>query len=89
MKYSIEQKKKSRLQGHRKRRRKINSEEVEKEKVYLSWTDYKAIRQYQTMGDILDEIRCYGYENLTENFYSSESKGEGTRNGYLWLTKEE
>ncbi len=60
----------------------------ENEKVYLQWTDYKTIRQYQTMGDVLDDLRVHGYENLTEHFYGSEKEENNTRNGHMWLTME-
>lgn len=92
MQYLIKQKKKSRRQGHRKRNKIVEvalpGEKEGDEAKYLDWSEYKAIRQYQTMGDILDELRVHGYENLTEEFYSKEVEGNSTRNGHMWLTME-
>jgi hypothetical protein len=27
----------------------------------VSWSEYKTIRQYQSLGDVLDEFRIYGF----------------------------
>ncbi|GMR05276.1 MAG: hypothetical protein BMS9Abin24_076 [Thermodesulfobacteriota bacterium] len=86
MKYSTGQKKKSRLQGHRKRRRTF---EVAKEKgeCRLSWMEYKTVRQYQAMGDMLDEFKVYGFKGGVENMAHSTNNPK-KENGYGWLTKE-
>ncbi len=90
MKYSTELKKKSRMQGHRKRRKLIVEEElVNTDEETLSWTDYKAIRQYQNLGDLLDELKVYGGYNGAIELYSDNSSVHTLRNGYLWLTREE
>ncbi len=44
----------------------------------LSWLDYKTIRQYQSMGDILEGFRSGTGEPLRDE----------TKNGYNWLTKD-
>ncbi len=44
----------------------------------LSWLDYKTIRQYQSMGDILEGSRSGTGEPLRDE----------TKNGYNWLTKD-
>lgn len=77
-----------RLQGHRKRRR---APEVSEPEVpgRLSWTEYKAVRQYQTMGDLLDEFRVYGHQGAKKAAETDETDvANTTRNGHLWLTKD-
>ncbi|MCK4739725.1 MAG: hypothetical protein KAT46_07225 [Deltaproteobacteria bacterium] len=86
MSYSTERKKKSHLQGHRKRRRIFEVKPEETESVKLSWTEYKTIRQYQTMGDLLDGIRVYGTRECRKVMASEDKKQ--TKNGHMWLTKD-
>ena len=62
MKYSTGQKKRSRLQGHRKRRRTFEVAGKKGDHM-LSWMEYKTVRQYQSMGDMLDEFKMYGYSS--------------------------
>ncbi len=52
----------------------------------LSWTEYKTIRQYQTMGDLLDGIRVYGTRECRKVMASEDKKQ--TKNGHMWLTKD-
>ncbi len=86
MKYSIGQKKRSRLQGHRKRRRTL---EVSRSAMdnKLGLIEYKALRQYQSMGDMLDEFKIYGYRAGIENMLH-ESPCRTSKNGHNWLTVE-
>ncbi len=73
-----------RLQGHRKRRRVPEVTGTAKVRK-LNWLEYKTIRQYQTMGDILEDLRFYGSSRcrrLDEGVFSS------TRNGHIWLTED-
>ena len=88
MKYSTRRKGRSQLQGHRRRRREP-APLVEETNEKLSWTEYKTIRQYQTLGDQLDMLMSYGYEGGID-FQTNISKDNkySTCNGYLWLTKE-
>jgi len=88
MKYSTKRRVRSQLQGHR-RRRKEPAPLVEEKNDKLSWTEYKTIRQYQTMGDQLDMLMAYGYEGAME-FQTGNSKDNkhSTSNGYFWLTKD-
>ncbi|GMR04637.1 MAG: hypothetical protein BMS9Abin23_0539 [Thermodesulfobacteriota bacterium] len=86
MKCFTGQKKKSPLQGHRRRRRKIRVSAPEK-KDALSWIEYKTLRQYQSMGDILDELRIYGFQAGVENIIERNRVFE-SENGHNWLTSE-
>ncbi len=72
-----------RLQGHRKRRRvpEISGTSSVKK---LDWLEYKTIRQYQTMGDLLEDLRSYGSCTVKP---SSGSSGTG-KNGHNWLTQD-
>lgn len=88
MRYSTGQKKRLRLQGHRKRRK---APEVSKPKLRgsLSWTEYKTMRQYQTMGDLLDEFKAYGCHGSKQILTVVDTnERRSTRNGHLWLTKD-
>ena len=84
MRYSTGLKKRSHLQGHRKRRK---TPEVpgEKEGFGLSWIEYKTLRQYQSMGDMLDELRIYGFQAGVENLIT-RNRVFDTENGHNWLT---
>ncbi|MBI5560568.1 MAG: hypothetical protein HY883_04780 [Deltaproteobacteria bacterium] len=42
----------------------------------ICWTDYKTLRQYQSMGDQI------------ERFVNGGEKEGPKQNGYLWLTRE-
>jgi len=59
----------------------------EDQEVKLSWIEYKTLRQYQSMGDMLDEFRIYGFsagvENLIERNWVFDNE-----NGHRWLTVE-
>ena len=75
-----------RLQGHRKRRR-APEVDIKTQAPKLSWVEYKTLRQYQTMGDILEEVMAYGI-NVTIEMTVTEVEVNSSRNGHLWLTKE-
>lgn len=60
MKSSTGPKRKSRLQGHRKRRRKLRAFEPAPG-APVDWIEYKTMLQYRPMGDLLDQMRQYGY----------------------------
>ena len=49
--------------------------------------EYKTIRQYQSMGDMLDQFRTYGYRDGLESIFESDSCDD-TENGYNWLTQD-
>lgn len=84
MRYSTGPKKRSRLQGHRKRRRIIAIvDHPPKEK--LSLTEYKTIRQYHSMGDMLDEFRVYGFGAGVESLIQKDAS-VSSGNGHGWLT---
>ena len=74
MKFSTGQRRRSRLQGHRKRRRKLKAFESA-QGAAVCWMDYKTMRQYPSMGDMLDQMRQYGYrggiESMMEKNWSS------------------
>ena len=53
----------------------------------VSWMEYKTVRQYQSMGDMLDEFKVYGYKGGVENMVQS-TKNSKKENGYGWLTRE-
>jgi len=47
------------------------------------------MRQYQSIGEVLDEFRAFGYRTGVENILSNNGrKGKGG-NGHNWLTVEE
>lgn len=56
-----------RLQGHRKRRRKLKACEPFQAPAAVSWMEYKTMRQYPSMGDMLDQMRQYGYRGGIES----------------------
>jgi hypothetical protein len=88
MKYSTGRKGRSKLQGHRKRTKSpaLTNEDSGEQ---ISWTEYKAIRQYQTMGDILEIIMTFGFQG-SGNDYSMMflDNKHTTSNGYFWLTRD-
>lgn len=86
MKYCTGRKRRSPLQGHRRRRRGIKVS-VQEKKAELSWIEYKTLKQYQSMGDILDELRIYGFQAGLENILERNRVFE-SENGYNWLTSE-
>jgi len=53
----------------------------------LSWMEYKTVRQYQSMGDMLDEFKVYGFKGGVENMAQSGNNSK-KENGYGWLTRE-
>lgn len=68
MKFSTGQRRRSRLQGHRKRRRKLKvSEDPLQASASVGWMEYKTMRQYPSMGDMLDQMRQYGYRGGIES----------------------
>jgi len=75
MKFSTEQRRRSRLQGHRKRRRKLKAFEAVPAPA-ADWMEYKTMRQYPSMGDMLDQMRQYGYrggiESIVERNWNPE-----------------
>ena len=66
MKSFTGQRRKSRLQGHRKRRRKLKAFE-RAPGAAVNWMEYKTMRQYPSMGDMLDQMRQYGYRGGIES----------------------
>ncbi|MBI5643381.1 MAG: hypothetical protein HY954_07900 [Deltaproteobacteria bacterium] len=85
MRYSTGQKRRSRLQGHRKRRRVFEIKKAESE-AKIGWLEYKTVRQYQSMGDMLGEFRVYGFSGGVEHI---KEKGQRliNENGHSWLTE--
>lgn len=80
MKYSTERKGRSRLQGHRKRRKALEVV-VREEGTKIDWLEYKTLRQYQTMSDLLtgnNETAVSDKNGKTGSFV----------NGCDWLTKD-
>ncbi|MBI2400836.1 MAG: hypothetical protein HYV23_07265 [Deltaproteobacteria bacterium] len=75
MKFSTGQRRRSRLQGHRKRRRKLKAFESAPAPA-VNWLEYKTMRQYPSMGDMLDQMRQYGYrggiESIVEKNWNPE-----------------
>jgi hypothetical protein len=53
----------------------------------LGLIEYKALRQYQSMGDMLDEFKVYGYRAGIENMLYNDSCCT-SQNGHNWLTIE-
>lgn len=75
-----------RLQGHRKRRRIFEIAQA-RECARLKPTEYKTIRQYQTMGDMLDEFKTYGFRMGIENI-TQRNIQDVDGNGHTWLTED-
>ncbi|MBI5562744.1 MAG: hypothetical protein HY894_07850 [Deltaproteobacteria bacterium] len=86
MKSSTGPKKRSRLQGHRRRRRVIKVAR-RPAGARLSPTEYKTLRQYPCMGDMLDAFRQYGLRAGVEEIARREAHS-AMENGYGWLTEE-
>ncbi len=86
MKYSTVQKKKLRLQGHRKRRKVPVVSEATKT-VKLDWIEYKTLRQFQSVGDAWDIYRTYGTSTV-RNSPSAALCGSSASNGYDWVTRD-
>lgn len=86
MKYSTERRKRSRLQGHRRRRRTFTIPKPV-ETVKLSWTEYKTLRQYQSMGDVLDEFKTYGFRGGMDNIIRHRDTSSVKRS-HSWLTED-
>ncbi len=53
----------------------------------LSLTEYKTIRQYHAMGDMLDEFRVYGFSAGVESLIAQDPAAT-SGNGHGWLTGE-
>lgn len=88
MKYSTGRKGRSKLRGHRKRRKNPALSPKEQDSK-LSWIEYKTISQYQTMGQILDSFMIFGYEGAVDDdsLIFGDHKNS-TSNGYFWLTRD-
>jgi hypothetical protein len=86
MKYSTGLRKRSRLQGHRKRRRVPEALKSQGE-AGLSIMEYRTIKQYRPMGDALDEFKTYGYRAGVENILTSGAS-VSLAGGHNWLTAE-
>jgi len=77
-----------RLQGHRRRRRTISISKPEATRPPVSWSEYKTIRQYQSLGDILDEFRTYGFQGGMEHILEKNVVFDRD-NGHYWLTSDQ
>ena len=53
----------------------------------MSWMEYKTVRQYQSMGDMLDECKVYGFKGGVENMVQNTNNPK-KENGYGWLTRD-
>lgn len=53
----------------------------------LSPIEYKTIRQYQCMGDMLNAFKQYGMRAGVENIATGD-KNLAMENGHGWLTEE-
>ncbi len=49
--------------------------------------EYKALRQYQSMGDMLEQFRTYGYRDGLESIFERDMYDDN-ENGYAWLTQD-
>ena len=82
MSSSIGQKKK-----FRKRRRGLtHSPEEDIELLQKLWTEYKTVKQYQCLGDLLEELRLHGTGEGVRRYVYERSLN--IRNGHHWLTKD-
>lgn len=55
-------------------------------KTKVDWTEYKTVRQYHSLGDMLDECRVYGFREGVESMVNQE-RGK-CENGHNWLTED-
>ncbi len=85
MRYFTGQRGKSRLQGHRKRRRAPKISSRGGAEVKIDWLEYKTIRQYQTTADVLERLK----NRSPRGFDVGSAFGDASENGHGWLTKEE
>jgi len=53
----------------------------------VSWSEYKTMRQYQSLGDVLDEFRIYGFSAGMEHILEKNMVYERD-NGHYWLTSD-
>lgn len=53
----------------------------------LNWTHYKTVRQYQAIGDMLDEFKMYGFRGGVENI-ANKDRNVMKENGHGWLTED-
>lgn len=58
-----------------------------KKEATLSWIEYKTVKQFQAIGDVLDKFKVYGYRAGIENA-ACEDKASSTGNGHNWLTED-
>lgn len=92
MRYSTGLKTRSRLQGHRKRRRTPEAlksalaASVKRAEPGLDWTEYKAMRQYQSFGDMLDMFKVYGFGPGVEAMIDEGCLERD--NGHGWLSED-
>lgn len=55
--------------------------------VKMGWLEYKTMRQYQSMGDMLGEMKVYGFGGGVESMIERKALW-ATENGYGWLTED-
>ncbi|MBI4950041.1 MAG: hypothetical protein HY955_07855 [Deltaproteobacteria bacterium] len=53
----------------------------------MDWLEYKTMRQYQSMGDLLGEMKVYGFGGGVESMIERKALW-ATENGYGWLTED-
>ena len=85
MRYFTGQRGKSRLQGHRKRRRVPKVSPRGKAEAKIDWMEYKTIRQYQTTADVLERLK----NRSPRGFDVGSAFGDASGNGHGWVTTEE
>lgn len=59
---------------------------VKKSEAQVDWMEYKTVRQYQSMGDMLDEFKVYGFKGGVETMIRNKNSAK-KENGYGWLTR--
>lgn len=57
------------------------------EKDKVDWTEYKAIRQYQSFGDVLESCKLYGYRGGIEDMLD-RGTSSSVENGHDWLVED-
>ncbi|MFZ3072419.1 MAG: hypothetical protein WA162_04175 [Thermodesulfobacteriota bacterium] len=85
MRYFTGQRGKSRLQGHRKRRRVPRISPRGEAEIKIDWLEYKTIRQYQTTAEVLERLK----NRTPAGFDVGSVFDNADGNGHGWLTKEE
>jgi hypothetical protein len=54
--------------------------------VKIDWLEYKTLRQYQSLGEVLDGVRAYGFDGVKALDITMNVTGQ---NGHRWITEDQ